>query len=122
MEFENIQPGNAYYISVSHRNSIETWSADPVVFYSDTTEYDFTTSLSQAYGNNMINIESVASFYCGDVNQDGIIELSDLLLTFNDASEFHTGVTDLNGDGITDLNDLLIVFNNASTFIHVIKP
>lgn len=122
MEFENIQPGNAYYISVSHRNSIETWSADPVVFYSDTTAYDFSSSLSQAYGNNMINIDNVASFYSGDVNQDGIIELSDLLMTFNDASEFQTGVTDLNGDGITDLNDLLIVFNNASTFVHVIKP
>jgi len=122
MEFVNIQPGNAYYISVSHRNSIETWSADPVVFYSDTTAYDFTASLSQAYGNNMINIDNVASFYSGDVNQDGIIELSDLLMTFNDASEFQTGVTDLNGDGITDLNDLLIVFNNTSTFVHVIKP
>ena len=121
-ELLNINSGNAYYITANHRNSLETWSAEPVFISPDTTYYDFTSSLSQAYGNNMINVDSVASFYSGDVNQDGQIELSDVLMTFNDASEYQTGVTDLNGDGITDLNDLLIVFNNAGTFVHVIKP
>ena len=118
----NAIPGSSYYLVLKSRNSLETWSADPVMIGAGSTEYDFTTSISQAYGNNMILTGGIASIYSGDVNQDNIIELSDVLQIFNDASSFTSGNSDLNGDGITDLDDLLIVYNNAGTFIHVIKP
>jgi len=118
----NTGSGSSYYIVLKNRNSLETWSANTVAIGTDSTVYDFTTSVSQAFGNNMILTGGLASIYSGDINQDGTIELSDVLQTFNDASSFTVGNSDLNGDGITDLNDLLIVFNNTSTFIHVIKP
>ena len=34
--------GNSFYIVVSHRNSIETWSKNPVLFNSSTITFDFT--------------------------------------------------------------------------------
>jgi len=32
----------SFYIVIRHRNSIETWSADPVLFNSSTIQFDFT--------------------------------------------------------------------------------
>ena len=46
------------YIVIRHRNHIETWSAVPVSFNSDTVFYDFTTSASKAFGGNLKLIES----------------------------------------------------------------
>ncbi len=58
------------------------------------------------------------------MNQEGNIDLTDLVLIFNDASTFVTGykVTDVNGDLITDLTDELIAFNNASLFVNKMTP
>ncbi len=43
-----------YYVVINHRNSIQTWSASAVSFSgSGPIAFDFTTSASQAYGNNM---------------------------------------------------------------------
>lgn len=42
-----------YYIVAKHRNHIETWSAAPITFATDTTFYNFTTSADKAFGNNM---------------------------------------------------------------------
>jgi hypothetical protein len=39
-----VVPGELYYIKVRHRNSIETWSASPVMM-SQITNYDFTLTL-----------------------------------------------------------------------------
>ncbi len=116
--FTNISGGDAYVV-VKHRNSIETWSANPVTISGDTTVYNFTASLSQAFGNNMISINGIASFYSGDVNQDGSVDLEDMLDVYNDGAAFITGyaVTDLNGDNTTDLSDLLITYNNSVAFV-----
>ncbi len=35
--------GGSYYVVVRHRNSIETWSKDPVYFGTPITNFDFTT-------------------------------------------------------------------------------
>ena len=42
-----------YYITIKHRNSIETTSALPVSFAGSIINYDFTTAATQAYGDNM---------------------------------------------------------------------
>jgi pimeloyl-ACP methyl ester carboxylesterase len=115
-----------YYVVLKHRNSVETWSKSGGISFtqSDTAYFDFTFSQSQAYGNNLIQIGTKWCIYSGDVNQDGYIDLTDILLIFNDASNFSSGylVTDLNGDTYTDLNDLLIAFNNSVKFIAKITP
>ncbi|HPI54653.1 MAG TPA: putative metal-binding motif-containing protein, partial [Chitinophagaceae bacterium] len=54
--FPNSMLSNSYYIVIRHRNSIETWSANPVLILTNTM-YDFTTAASQAYGNNQIEVE-----------------------------------------------------------------
>lgn len=122
--FENIVQGNSYYLSINHRNSIETWSANPVMISNDTTVYDFTTSSNQAYGDNMTEVNGKFCFFSGDVNKDGIIEGSDLLLIDNDAAISVPGyiVTDLNGDEIVDGSDAAIAENNAANFVSVNKP
>ena len=47
--------GSSYYIELKHRNSIATWSANPIAITSDNTMYDFTTSVNagiwKQYGN-----------------------------------------------------------------------
>jgi hypothetical protein len=52
--FQNAASGT-YYAQVKHRNSLETWSktGGEVFTSGDTLNYDFTTSQSQAFGNNL---------------------------------------------------------------------
>lgn len=113
-----------YYIAIKSQNTIETWSANPVSITADSIVYDFTSGQSQAYGNNMIEINGKWCFYSGDVTQDGIIDGSDMSEIENDAL---TGVegnfaTDLNNDEIVDAFDLSIVENNSVSGIYVITP
>ncbi len=116
--------GVSYFIVVKHRNSIETWSATPQTFSAGNINYDFTTGLNKAYGNNMVLSIGKACLYTGDVNQDGIIDITDISLIDNDAFNFVTGnvVTDLNCDGIVDGNDIIYADNNALNFIGVMHP
>jgi endonuclease I len=44
---------NKYYLVIKTRNHIETWSALPISFYTDTISYDFTSNASTAYGSNL---------------------------------------------------------------------
>ncbi len=113
-----------YYISVKHRNSIETWSASGQSFTSNQLSYNFTNTVSKAYGNNMILKGSKYCIFSGDVTQDGFVELSDVVLIFNDASNFVTGYvrTDVNGDNLSDLSDALIAFNNSKAFVSKVTP
>jgi hypothetical protein len=115
----------SYYIEVTHRNSIETWSKTAVTINTGSvTDYDFTNSIVKAYGDNLILEAAKYCIYSGDVNQDGSINLSDVLQVYNDGANFVTGykVTDVTGDNATDLTDLLITFNNSSAFVSKMVP
>jgi len=125
--FTGAQDLTNYYIVVKHRNSIETWSATTFQFNPVSYSYDFTFATFQAYGANMVQVDTspdLFAFYSGDVNQDGVIDGSDLLLIDNDASNFVTGYvpTDINGDEFVDGSDAAISDNNASNFVIVIRP
>lgn len=122
--FENASDGS-YYLEVKSKNTIETWSKLPLLFTAGSVHnYDFTISADKAFGNNMIIKNSKYCIYSGDTDQDGLIDLSDLLQINNAASIFTTGYvsTDLNGDRLTDLTDLIIANNNSSVFISKIIP
>ncbi|MEO8666108.1 MAG: hypothetical protein ABI462_11500, partial [Ignavibacteria bacterium] len=119
-------PSGTFYIQLQHRNSIRTWSkngGEPFTSASDNF-YNFTSSVSQAFGSNQIVVGPVSAIYSGDVNQNDVIDLSDLLLAFNDAQNFATGYvnSDVNGTGVVDLSDLLVIFNNAQNFVTSIRP
>ncbi len=115
----------SYYLEMTQRNSIETWSAAPLnVTQGGTFNYDFTTSASQAFGSNMILKLGRYCDYSGDVNQSGDVNLTDLLETYNSNFNFTTGYVapDVNGDNIVDLSDITIVYNNAIDFIAKVTP
>jgi hypothetical protein len=114
----------SYYVVIKHRNSIETWSANPVQLMGNTTFYDFTDAASKAFGNNLLLKGGIYTIFSGDVNQDGIMDSSDIVIAKNDASVFNNGyiVSDINGDGITDAGDLIVIDNNSSIFIGSIQP
>ncbi|MFM7014730.1 MAG: beta strand repeat-containing protein, partial [Bacteroidota bacterium] len=116
--------GNDYYIAVKHRNTVATWSASAVTFAS-TTSYDFTTAASQAYGDNMIEVETgVFAMYTGDINQDEYVDPYDYSVYGDDNNNFATGYynTDLNGDGFVDPYDYSIYGDNNNNFIMSMHP
>ena len=124
--FDNAPDGD-YYLSVKHRNSLETWSAGPLSLTNGNSwvTYNFVSSSSNSYGNNVMFKAPGWCFYSGDVNQDGLIDLTDVLQIYNDAGIFLTGqylTTDLNGDSASDLTDLLLAYNNSVEFVSVVKP
>lgn len=115
----------SYYITIKHRNSIETVSALPVSFAGNETNYNFSDQADNAYGSNMQLVDTgIWAIYSGDVNQDGSIDTGDMTPVDNDAGNFVTGytVTDVNGDGAVDTGDMTIVDNNASAFVGAILP
>ncbi len=123
--FENLFPNSTYYLQIVHRNSIETWSSSSgYEMKVKRPFYDFSSSASNAFGNNMIFIDNFYLIYGGDVNQDGIVDAFDQSLTDNDAFEIVTGYvsTDVNGDGIVDAADLSLIDNNSFAFVQSIVP
>lgn len=125
--FENASNEINYFIQVNHRNSLETWSATGQSFSNSQMTYNFSNSSSQAFGNNLIQVDASPvrfAIYNGDVNHDGAVDLGDLLLIDNDALNFVSGYigTDLNGDGIADISDIVIGDNNSLNFVGKIIP
>ncbi len=86
--------------------------------------YDFTSASSQAYGNNLIQKGSIFCAYSGDVASKGTINLVDILTVTNAANIFTSGYNayDLTGDRLVDLSDILITFNNSSNFVSRVAP
>ncbi len=113
----------SYYVTVKHRNSLETTTAAPVSFANGTIEYSFDVP-SKAFGNNLKGVNESYCIYAGDVNGDGFINAADINSLYSAASVFSTGyiTDDVNGDGIVDAMDLILTDNNAANFIAVQKP
>jgi hypothetical protein len=125
--FSTAQNGVPYYIVTVHRNSVETWSATPQSFISDSLTYSFSGSASAAFGNNQIQVDNSPvrfAVYSGDVNQDGTVDATDVSTIDNDAGNFVSGyvVTDLTGDDFVDGTDFAIADNNAANFVGAITP
>ncbi|HPI54590.1 MAG TPA: DNRLRE domain-containing protein, partial [Chitinophagaceae bacterium] len=123
--FPSSMEGTAYYIVVKHRNSLETWSAQPVLL-SNQINYDFTQASTQAYGANQQEVETgVWAIYSGDINQDGFIDSFDFPLLDTDIFNGVSGVyvsTDLNGDGFVDSFDFPIFDANSYNGVSVMTP
>jgi hypothetical protein len=118
-------PSGSFYIAVKHRNTTETWSANPITVGATAATYDFTTLASKAYGNNMKVLESgVYGLYSGDINQDGFIEALDYDQLNADTNAFAEGfyATDLNGDGFVEALDYDIINANVDGFVESIHP
>ncbi len=123
--FYNNNTGS-YYITVRHRNGLETWSKDGGESFESggVYLYDFTSSYSQAYGNNLVLKGSKYCIFSGDVNQNGSIDGIDLSSTDNDTYNFATGYvsSDIDGNNVVNALDLVIVENNSYNFISKQTP
>ena len=118
-----------YYIQVLHRNSIEIWSSETVVFSPFTSQASnrFTFPKTNTYGDNVKLVDTSPLRYAafgGDVNQDETVDASDVSMIDNDAANFVSGyvVSDLTGDDFVDGTDFAIADNNAATFVSAITP
>ena len=116
-----------YYRVVKHRNALETWSNVGTGYVrGNGSSHNFVPN-NASYGNNMATV-SISPFYkgqySGDIDQNGIIDLADVIGIYNDALNFVTGyeVTDVDGNMVTDLSDLLYGYNNAANFVAVVRP
>jgi len=113
-----------WYIVLKQRSHIETWSAEPIVLNSQ-TNYDFSTSSAQSYGNNELEMEpGIFALYAGELNADENIDLLDASLLEGDITSFAFGYigSDLNGDGNVDLLDAPLLENNINLFIFSNHP
>jgi hypothetical protein len=121
----NYLGGNLYYVAIRHRNGLLTWSANPITFDSTTVVYDFSSSSSKAYGNNMLEVDSgVWAMYSADLNQDQNVDLLDMPILEADIAEYMYGyaATDLNGDGNTDLLDVIYMDYGIAHYLFSIYP
>lgn len=114
---------NRFYLSVKHRNSIETWSANPILLASN-TNYDFSNAADKSFGDNVKNDGGVFLLYCGDITQDGSIDFADYPLLDIDNQNGVLGylTTDLTGDSSTDFGDYPIIDINNMLGIIALKP
>lgn len=122
--YSTVADGTPFFIVLKHRNGLETWAATGKSFSSGTLSYDFTTDSAKAFGFNVVKVGTKWCIYSGDVNRDGIIDLTDVIAVDVDNISFATGylTTDINGDNLVDLGDLLIADNNNLRFISKIVP
>ncbi|MEI6684064.1 MAG: hypothetical protein WCO44_15650 [Bacteroidota bacterium] len=116
--------GGSYYITVKHRNSLETVSATPVSFAGNIINQSFGAPAA-VYGGNVAQMsDGYYVIFGGDVYQDGLIDISDFAPVDNEAAQFGVGYLpeDVNGDGLIDISDFAIIDNNAALFIGAITP
>lgn len=121
--FSRAKYDSLYYLTISHRNSIETWSKFSMPF-DDDLQYDFTTDSAKAYGNNMTKKGNKWCIYSGDTMKDGVIDGTDMGQANNDASSYVTGYvrSDVNGDRLVDASDVMIIGNNVFKYVTTMKP
>ena len=125
--FANAVNNVNYYLEVKHRNSIKTWSGSTINFIAGSVTYNFSTVQTQAYGNNEIQVDLSPlryAVYSGDVNQDDIIDASDMSAVENDAGLSVSGYvsTDVTGDDFVDAGDVSLVENNVALGVSVVTP
>jgi hypothetical protein len=114
----------SYYITVRHRNSLETTTAVPVSFGGSTINQSFGL-LTNVYGNNMaVSLDGRYLIFSGDVNQDGFIDTQDYVGVDNDSYNYLSGylATDVDGNGFIDTNDYIFIDNNNYNYIGTILP
>jgi hypothetical protein len=114
----------SYYITVKHRNSVETTTITPVSFAGTVINRVF-GSAAGIYGANLrASGDGYFLMFGGDVNQDGYVDSGDYPDVVNDNFNYISGYlsTDINGDGLIDSGDYPIMVNNNLNYIGTIHP
>jgi hypothetical protein len=118
--FPNTIIGNEYYISIRHRNALETWSKNPVSF-TGVVNYNFTLNANKAFGTNLKDLgDGNFALYSGDINHDGLINFSDVNALTSNLLDFALGYndSDLNGDYFVETIDCSLLENNLGLILN----
>ena len=119
-------PVGDYWISVSHRNAIETWTSAVQTLNTTSFTYNFTSAANKAYGNNMVELATgVWGFYSGDLPiKNAIVNIGDMGAIESAFSGVLSGYNafDLNGDGLLESSDYSLLENNVAIGVQVVKP
>lgn len=119
------QYSGLYYLTIKHRNHLETVSSAPVDFGVFTVNYDFTDAAAKAYGNNLKDLgDGKFGIFAGDVNQDGFINVADRSLVQSALLALINGYVDedVNGDGNVNVLDRSLVQTGLLNFVVKITP
>lgn len=122
--FKNLSNGN-YLFKLTSRNALAVWLTVPVTLNKGSLSVvDITQDSSSVLGMQMSKKGTVWCLYSGDLNQDGIIDFSDIRLMDNYLNENAAGYStaDVNGNGTVDYEDLLLIDANALNFLRAIGP
>ncbi|MEI8204024.1 MAG: CARDB domain-containing protein, partial [Bacteroidota bacterium] len=105
-----------YFIKVTTRNHLTTWSAIAVPFNSANIEYFFSIDMNQAYQEvgghdpQAMMVPGLYAFYVGDLDNSLNVDFDDFNIFEPYMTEGVYGFTiaDFNGDGLTDFDDFNI--------------
>jgi len=114
----------SYYVTIRHRNSIETTTAAPVSFSAGVVNYAFDLP-GKIFGGNILQmVDGHFVIYGGDNNQDGIVDGGDMAPIDNKSALFAAGYIpeDINGDGLIDGSDMAVADNNSAIFLTAQLP
>ncbi|HLN19884.1 MAG TPA: hypothetical protein VK213_02275 [Bacteroidales bacterium] len=114
----------SYYITIKHRNSVETTTPTAKSFAGSVIDHDFTTGVAQAYGGNLKLSSGTSLIFTGDVNQDGSVDTGDMIPVDNDSFNYASGYlsSDVNGDGSVDTADMIFIDNNSANYVGTQHP
>ncbi len=116
--------GSDYFITIKHRNSLETTTATAVSFASGIINQSYGLPANVYGGNLKLMSDQSYAIYAGDVNQDGVINITDrgLLLTDLNAALLGYNITDVNGDGAVNTSDRALVLTNQNAGVIKLVP
>jgi len=116
LTFDNLSLGTPYHVLLRHRNHLDVLSRSTIAG-STNMNFDFTTSLTSAFGNQQLKQIQPGKYalYAGDYDPNGIIQISDFNtwgLTPSVLYIYDYG--DGNMDGIIQTTDYDVWFINQS--------
>jgi hypothetical protein len=114
----------SYFITIKHRNSIETTTLTAISFAGSTINQSYGAPANVFGGNLGLSLDNYYLIYAGDVNHDGVIDSRDFSSVDNDSFNYVSGYisTDVDGNGIIDTRDFNAIDNSGFNYISTIHP
>lgn len=118
--------GNRAFFDCTSLSEVVSLNPTPPTISSNTfTEYTATLQVpigcKEAYQNanywsNFVNIEEIETAVSGDANNDGVVDVADVVAIVNyilnkPGENFNEKAADVNGDGVIDVADVVAVVN-----------
>jgi hypothetical protein len=104
----------SYYIVVRHRNHLAIMSANALILNASSSQYDFTTAQSQAYGTDPMDTLAVGRFgmISGDVDSNGLLNALDRSIAWNERGLEGYQASDIDLNGLCNALDRSTIWNN----------